>query len=72
MEFKDILKELRIEKDLKQRDLAEKINVTQAVISFLETGAREPTVQMLKNIAKYFNVSIDYLVGLEDEYGNKI
>ena len=66
MEFKDIFIDLRKEKGLSQGALAKEMNVSDAAISYWETGKREPTLFMLKKIAKYFNVTLDYLGGNED------
>lgn len=64
--FKDNFKYLRIEKEIGQEKLAKELGVSKGVISMWENGKREPTMSSLITIAKYFNVSIDYLVGLED------
>ncbi len=62
--FKDNLKELRQEKNLGQVELAKAIGVSKGVISLWENGLREPTMYSLIVLAKFFNVSIDELVGL--------
>lgn len=72
MEFKDRFLTLRKSKNIGQLKLAKDLEISSATISFWETGRNEPTLQMLKKIATYFNVTTDYLIGLEDEYGNKI
>ena len=64
--FADRLKELRLEKQVGQVELANSINVSKGIISLWENGLREPSLSNLVAIAKYFGVSIDYLVGLED------
>ena len=64
--FYDKLKELRLEKSLLQKQLAMDLGVTQACIGKWETGDREPSLNDLIKIAKYFGVSTDYLLGLED------
>ena len=64
-EFKDNLKYLRQEKGVGQIELAKQLGVSKGVISLWENGLREPTMSSLIAIAKYFGVSIDYLVGLE-------
>ena len=64
--FCDRLKMLRIEKKLSQPDLAKLIGVSNGMISFWENGLYEPTATNIINIAKFFNVSTDYLLGLED------
>lgn len=63
--FKDNLKALRIEAKLGQVELAKKLDVSKGIISLWENGLREPNMSSLIAIAKFFNVSIDYLVGLE-------
>lgn len=64
--FAQRLKELRIEKGLSQNDLAINIGLTQRKISKLETMQLIPSPQALVSIAKYFEISTDYLLGLED------
>ena len=65
-QFAERLKYLRKEKDLKQEELANALNVSKGIISLWENGLREPTISNLVTIASYFHVSIDYLVGLND------
>ena len=65
-DFKDILKELRIEKHIGQVALAKAINVSKGIISLWENGLREPSMSNLIALSIFFKVSIDYLVGLED------
>lgn len=62
--FKDNLKELRLEKGLGQVELAKALGVSKGVISLWENGLREPNMYSLILIAKFFNISIDELVGL--------
>ena len=62
--FKDILKELRFERNLGQVELAKAIGVSKGIISLWENGLREPNMYSLILLAKFFNVSIDELVGL--------
>ncbi len=59
------LKELRQERKLGQIELARLLGVSKGVISLWENGLREPTMSSLILIAKFFNVSIDELVGIE-------
>jgi len=56
------LKELRKEKGLNQKQLAEIFNVKQNTISQWESGEREPDNDTLKALAKYFGVTTDYLL----------
>lgn len=62
--FKDNLKELRLEKNLGQVELSKAIGVSKGVISLWENGLREPNMYSLILLAKFFKVSIDELVGL--------
>ena len=64
--FCERLKELRIEKGIGQVELARDLNVSKGIISLWENGLREPKLSNLIALAKYFDVSIDYLAGLED------
>ncbi len=60
------LEMLRKELGLSQKDFAEKINMTQQRISAYEKGKREPDIETIKQLAEYFNVSTDYLLGKSD------
>lgn len=59
------LKELRITKDVSQADVAKAIGITRTAYVKYETGASKP-VRKLNELAKYFNVSADYLLGSDD------
>lgn len=68
MEFKERLKALRKEKKLTQGQLAEVLSYGYTAISNYESGRNEPSIEDLKKIAKYFNVSMDYLLCVNDEH----
>lgn len=55
------IKELRESRHLSQQRLAIDMNVSQAMISKYELGQSEPDIQMIMKLAKYFQVSSDYL-----------
>ena len=59
------IRNLRKENKISQEELAEKLRVSRQSISLWENGLREPNMSSLIVLAKFFNVSIDYLVGLE-------
>ena len=61
--FKERLKELRIEANLSQEQLAEKLRVTKGTIGNYESGKREPRLKDAEAIADLFNVEFDYLFG---------
>ena len=67
MMFKDILRELRTECDLTHAELAQKIKFNKSSISLWESGKNEPTGKALIALAKAFDVSTDYLLGLTDD-----
>ncbi|MDR2531482.1 MAG: XRE family transcriptional regulator [Oscillospiraceae bacterium] len=63
--FSNALKELRLQRDMTQEALAEKLGVSQSAIAMYETDKREPDFETLEVIADLFNVSMDSLLGNE-------
>lgn len=70
MEFKDVIKVLRKEKAMKQSDLATVFKVDRTAVGKWEQGSNKPTADTLEMIADYFNVSIDYLMGRQENRGS--
>ena len=66
------IKQLRIDKKLSQPQLAKKLGVSNGIISIWENNINEPKASHIKNIALFFDVTADYLLGLEDETGAKL
>ena len=66
MEFKDRLKMLRKERKLTQVKLGEMLNYGYTAIANYESGRNQPSIPDLKKIASIFNVSMDYLLGVND------
>lgn len=64
--FAERLKKLRLEHNLTQKELAEKLNYSTNTVTNWENNRREPSFVCLINIALFFKCSIDYLIGLED------
>jgi len=64
--FCERLKELRLEHNLTTIELAKELGVGDSSISRWENGLRVPSIDNLYNIAVYFGVSADYLIGLEN------
>lgn len=56
------LKALRVEMGLSQRQLGEELGVVNQTISFWESGSREPDLDTLLKIAKFFAVTVDELL----------
>ena len=58
------LKQLRIKNGLKQQELADMFGLSSGTISFYESEQRKPDIDFIVAVAKYFDVSTDYLLGL--------
>lgn len=71
MKFASRLKSLRKAKNITQLHLATILKTNQNTISRYETGEREPGINDIIAIANYFNVSVDYLLGVTDDSGVK-
>lgn len=56
---------------MNQYELAQALQVSQSAVAKWELGKTEPSASALISISKYFNVSVDYLLELVDEFGNK-
>ena len=63
MNFKTRLKQLRNERGISQRQLAEFLKVAPSTISMYENGQREPNFEVLESLADFFNVDLNYLLG---------
>jgi len=61
--FGEKLRLLREEKELNQTELGNAVNMTQRKVSYLENGKYEPSMEDLKALCRFFNVSSDYLLG---------
>ena len=60
------LRIVRKEKNLNQLKVAMDLNISREALSHYENGKREPSLDMLKKLSAYFNVSIDYLITGEE------
>ena len=58
------IRDLREDRDLKQRQLAEYLNCSQQVYSNYELGQRDIPTDVLIKLSHFYNVSVDYLLGL--------
>lgn len=67
VDFGNRLKTLRLRENMTQAQLAQKLGLTKSVISAYETGLRLPSYDILIHIAKIYNVSTDYLLGVENK-----
>ena len=64
--FAQRLKELRLENNLSQKVLAEKFHVSETTIYHWENGMQQPSFELLADLAMFFNVSVGYLLGVEE------
>lgn len=70
--FGERLKELRVEKGWTIERLAKEIHHAKSAVSYWENNQKEPTLSAIKELCFLFGVSADYLIGLEDDNGNKL
>ena len=63
------LRELRLESEKKQSDIAEIIGVSRQVYSNYENEINEPSIEILIKLSKFFQCSVDYLIGFSDDFG---
>lgn len=66
MIFKNRLKEIRIEKGLTQKEVAAALEISVSCYGGYEQGYREPDLKTLIKICRMFEISSDYILGLED------
>lgn len=66
MNYQQRIKDLRIDKDLKQSDVAKLLGTTQQYYGQYEIGNRPLTIEHLIKLCKFYNVSADYILGFTD------
>ena len=59
----EMIRNLREDNDLRQEDIAKLLNTSQRAYSYYENGERVIPIPMLIQLARYYNVSVDYLLG---------
>lgn len=67
-ELRELIRDLREDHDLKQKEVAKYLNVSQQTYSNYERGRRDIPVWAVVELAKYYKVSADYLLGVETDY----
>ncbi len=70
--FAERLAAVRNEKNIKQKDAAEALGLSQGLLSHYENGIRECGLDFLSRAADYYGVSVDYLLGLTDDKNENI
>ncbi len=63
-EFTSRIKSLREDNDLRQKQVAQVLEITQQQYSLYEKGYRLMPVDLIKKLAKYYNVDMNYIVGI--------
>ena len=64
--FAERVRELRLQQNMNQKQLADELNVSKSRIAMYEQDKRKPDFQFLELMADYFNVDVDYLMGKTD------
>lgn len=66
MKFNEIIRSLREDNDMTQKEMAKVLATNQRKISRMETGDTEPNIQDIRTYCIYFKVSADYILGLPE------
>ena len=66
LKFKERMKEVRLKNGFTQKQLAQVLNTSPSRISALENGRVNPNLRLVRNLCKYFQITANYLLGLED------
>ncbi len=69
--FANRLKSLRVEKNITQKQIAKQLGISETGYAGYEQGYREPDFNTLIKLCNLFNVTSDYLLGLEEEDGSR-
>ncbi len=69
MAIGNVIYELRKERNISQQKLADAMGISQATIAKIEVNRNEATAATIRKLATFFDVSADYLLGLEDDFG---
>lgn len=67
MNMGEKLKSLRLEKNLTQKQIADRIGLAISAVSSYESGSRYPSYDVLVKLSRIFHVSTDYLLGITDK-----
>ena len=60
------IRDLREDKDITQKQMAKELNCSQQVYSNYELGQRDIPTDILIKLSKFYNVSVDYILGISD------
>ncbi len=65
-DFPNVFKSLRMKSGLTQQQMADKLGLSRSTIGMYENGEREPSFEILEDIADLFNVDMNYLIGKKE------
>lgn len=68
LSFGEKIKNLREEKEISQTELGKEVQMSQRKLSYIECNKCEPSMDDIKALCRFFNVSADYLLGLKKHY----
>lgn len=66
MEMENRIKDLRVDSDLRQVDVAQALGITQRKYSYIETGTQQVSEEILCGLALFYETSVDYILKLTD------
>ena len=67
MDYRERLRAVREDRDLTQKDIGKVLNKSQQGYSHIESGRAELKIEDLKVLCRFYGLSADYLIGLNDE-----
>ena len=62
------IKDLREDNDFKQKHIADKLDIPERTYGNYEMGIRQIPLNVLKDLARFYNISVDYILEMTDEY----
>lgn len=69
--FNENLKLLRKKNDMTQADLAKRLGISSSAVAMYERGEREPNIKTMKNIGSFFNIDMNFLLGMDNDENEK-
>lgn len=69
MKISERIRQLRIKNNMTSKEFSKIFGISESSVSLYENGKRKPNLELIIEIANYFNVSTDYLLGITDKSG---
>ena len=70
--FNENLRLLRKKNNMTQADLAKRIGISSSAVAMYERGEREPNIKTLKKMGSFFNVDMNFLLGMDNDENEKV